>query len=131
MALVDDGRVRNLLSQFILWAFPFSDSSLLELSDDALHTMLQAVNVIPKHFPDSCIDFYMSPWQEIEQWLRMSGEMYPKFHKPFMSSLLNMARWRPQLLIRTYVSFQYFADSENRDAGVPGLEIMAILFRDN
>jgi hypothetical protein len=47
-----------------------------------------------------------------------------------MSSLLNVARWRLWLVTWTSELFQYLADSENRDAGIPGLTIMAILFRD-
>jgi hypothetical protein len=131
MAFVEDGRVRDLLGQFMQWAFPPSGSPLLELSLDALLKMLEAVNVITKHFPGSCIDFCMAPWQEIDEWLRESGEMYPKFHKLFMSSLLNMARWRPRLVTWTFESLTYFADCTNPDVGIPGLEIMAILFRDD
>jgi hypothetical protein len=130
MTLVDDGRVRALLRQFIKWAFPLSDSPLVELSGDALLQMLKAVKVITKHFPDCCIHFCMAPWQEIDEWLRESGELYPQFHKLFMASLLNLARWRPRLLTWTPGSFTYFADSETPDAGIPGLTIMAILFRD-
>jgi hypothetical protein len=113
------------------WAFPFSHSPLLELDPDALLEMLKAVNVITKHFPGSCIDFCMAPWQEIDEWLHESGDLYPKFHKLFMSSLLNVARWRPRLVTWTFGSFLYFADPHNCDAGIPGLEIMAILFRDD
>jgi hypothetical protein len=131
--LTNRGSPPDLLAEVVIRLGVFvelviSNGFQTEQSDQVVLYVLMGMQHIAAFFPSACLEFYTLDICTIDDLLYERGVLYSTFRDLFLQSIKSMAEYWPLHLNWSVPCIQHFCADDEADFGVPGLEIMALLF---